>query len=278
LLILSAIDILIATETEIIRINEGELFELKCSTHLQFPVVWLFRQNDGTHEIFLGGKISKSFKGMFILTGNQSLGEYNLLIPSADDRYAGSYKCTDDEGLGPELMSIQLYIIASISTQPARDAAVISSQNNRQSNSITISAVVCGIVLPAVVIVIVIVITVALRKWYPKRDGRKDSRLIKIDVQPPSNPDPSLPSIEISTPSDTSNDACKISDSIASLPLAKKPEFMSQLSTESEESKSARRRSSRNSNSSQTGRLSQLSSRSRGPDSPKTPLLTGDEE
>lgn len=111
LLTLSAVDILIAVETE--TINEGEEFELKCSTNLQYSVVWHFRQNDGTHGVFFGGEISKRYKDMFILTGNQTLGEYNLYIPSADGRYTGNYKCIDDEGLGSDLLSVHLNIMGT---------------------------------------------------------------------------------------------------------------------------------------------------------------------
>lgn len=110
LLILSAVNIFIAMETETISINEGDKFELKCSTNLQYPVVWHFRQSEKTYEVFLGGEISKAFKEMFHLTGNQSLGEYNLQIPSVDGRYAGNYTCIDDEGMGSTLLSVQLSI------------------------------------------------------------------------------------------------------------------------------------------------------------------------
>lgn len=111
LLILSTADNLIAFKTENIILTEGEIFQLKCSTSLQFPVVWHFRNSDGIREIFMGGEISKPFQDIFLLTGNQSLGEYNLYISSADSRYAGYYKCIDDEGTGSELRSFQLNVI-----------------------------------------------------------------------------------------------------------------------------------------------------------------------
>lgn len=114
LLILSIVDISIAIDTEeAVSVNEGEPFVLKCSTNLQFPVVWQFQKNDGTRLIFMGGEVSMAFKGMFLLTGNQSLGEYNLLIPLADNRYGGNYKCIDDEGVGSALLSIQLNVIGT---------------------------------------------------------------------------------------------------------------------------------------------------------------------
>lgn len=111
LLILSTADNLIAFKTENRILTEGETFELKCSTSLPFPVVWHFRNSEGLREIFMGGEISKPFQDIFLLTGNQSLGEYNLYISSADSRYAGYYKCIDDEGTGSELRSFQLNVI-----------------------------------------------------------------------------------------------------------------------------------------------------------------------
>lgn len=104
---LIAVYIVITTETQKLSINEGENLELNCSTSLLYPVNWLLELN----EIYFGGEISKSFKDMFLLTGNQSLGEYNLYISSADGRYAGNYTCIDDEGLGEVLRSFQLNII-----------------------------------------------------------------------------------------------------------------------------------------------------------------------
>lgn len=113
LLILSTVDGFLATETKTISINEGQICELKCSTNLRYPVVWNFWKTDRIYEVVLGGEISKMFKDMFLLTGNQSLGEYNLFIPSADGRYSGNYTCTDDEGLGSKMLSIQLNIIGT---------------------------------------------------------------------------------------------------------------------------------------------------------------------
>jgi hypothetical protein len=208
LLILSSIDISKADETEIKNLYEGETFELKCATNRQYPVVWYryFQQTRRKQEILLGGEVSMAFQHMFILTGNQSLGEYNLLIPSADGRYVGHYECIDNEGLGSELRSIQInIIIASTSATDmapiaelgmvasyleAPKAAASSSENKLHSNSIIIPAVACGVVV--FVGIVVTVIIVAIRKWRKKREGNSNSSChVDVEARPPNNPNAS---------------------------------------------------------------------------------------
>jgi hypothetical protein len=218
---------------------EGERFELKCSTSLQYPVVWHFQQSDGTHEIFFGNKVSYAFSNMFYSTGNQSLGEYNLLIPSADGRYAGNYKCIDDEGLGTELISIQINIIdreqfstsVLISTRylaliashsiiidaanyEATQEAAIRSENSIQSISIAIPVAVCGIV---------IVIIVAVQKWRSKRERNGDESCPEAQHVPLFNPGSVETSKSVRTSSDSSDSSTTLEkrNDFANPPLTK---------------------------------------------------------